>query len=57
MRRRSQSEGVANANAGITSNGLPIPAAIVQTGGFVGNGTAGIYGTLRLDVVNGAGDT
>ncbi len=35
------SEGVANANAGITSNGLPIPAGIVQTGGFVGNGVRG----------------
>ena len=51
------SEGVANANAGITSNGLPIPAAIVQTGGFVGNGVRGdAYGTLALDVVNGAGN-
>ena len=51
------SEGAATANAGITSNGLPIPAAIVQTGGFVGNGVRGdAYGTLALEVVNGAGD-
>jgi hypothetical protein len=54
----SASEGRARARALTVSGDLPLPAGIVQTGGEIGNGVRGdAYGTLNMDVANGAGDT